>query len=167
MSNIYLIGYRATGKTSVSNILAKKLNMKVIHMDDELINLNGPIELFVRNYGWNAFRDEESKLLSEISKKKNIIIDCGGGIIERQENIDLIKKNGTAILLKSDIKVIRKRLIKNDQNRPALTDNNTIDEVEVVLVQRKKKYENTADITINTNGSSIEEIANNIIDELI
>lgn len=166
MNNILLIGYRATGKSSVANLLGNKLEKEVFHMDDELVKRIGKINTFVRNFGWSAFRDEESKLLQEISKMSNMIVDCGGGIIVRDENINLMKKIGKIIWLKANAKEITKRLskdIKNLEQRPSLTGTSTIDEIDDVLNQRNESYNKASDFDINTDNLTILDTVDNII----
>jgi shikimate kinase len=68
--NIFLIGYRATGKTTISDILSKKLNKKVIHMDQNIIKQIGRIDEFVKKNGWKEFRKVETNLLKKYFKKK-------------------------------------------------------------------------------------------------
>ncbi|MBT4351393.1 shikimate kinase [archaeon] len=168
MKNIYLIGYRATGKSTVSNIIKEKLGKEVIHMDDELIKKIGEIGKFVSINGWDAFRDEESKLLKEISKKNNIIIDCGGGIIVRDKNIELIKKTGICFWLKASASTIAKRL-KSDKKiiRPSLTQTkSTIDEIKEVLNKRIPLYEKTSNYQIDTENKSIGKITDEIMELL-
>ena len=166
MFNIYLIGYRATGKSTVSNLLAEKLNKKVVHMDDELIKRIGRIDIFVRNNGWNAFRDEETKLLKEISEQKGLIVDCGGGIIIREENVQIIKSTGKCILLKADIATITTRLNKDKgkkEQRPSLTGKSITKEIKNVLDERKHLYDKAADLIIETHNKNISEISTKII----
>nr|WP_319761601.1 shikimate kinase [Maridesulfovibrio sp.] len=70
LSNIYLIGPRACGKTSVGRILADKLNFKFYDTDEVLVRKAGcDIAQYVEQKGWNGFRDLEAEVLGELSKK--------------------------------------------------------------------------------------------------
>lgn len=164
MPNLVLIGYRCVGKTEVSKLLSKKLDAKVINLDEEIIKKTEmEIPQFVKKYGWEPFRDIENKLVNKFSKLNNIIIDAGGGAILNEENIKNLKENGVLILLKAEIDTIKKR-IKNNGNRPPLTGlKSAIDEIETVLKQREKKYNKAADYTIRTDNLSIEDVANEIL----
>lgn len=164
MKNLVLIGYRGTGKTEVSKVLGQRLGIEVINLDEEIVKKTGvEIPAFVEKYGWNEFRDVESKLTKKFSKLKNVIINTGGGTILKEENAKCLKKNGIIILLNTEIATIKER-IKKSKDRPPLTDSKSaIDEIETVLKQREEKYNQAADYTIKTYHLSIEEVANEVI----
>ncbi len=166
MSNIYIIGYRAVGKTVASEDLARTLNKKVVHMDDELVNRIGKIDVFVRNFGWNAFRNKETELLIKLAQQENLIVDCGGGVVVRDENIEIMKKTGKVILLKANVNTISNRLekdkTKSDQ-RPSLTGNDVLEEIKDVLNQRLHLYKKASDHEIDTENKSPKLIAEEII----
>lgn len=163
MNNIYIIGYRGAGKSTVSGILSKKTGKKSVSMDEELEKKLGDIEAFVKKNTWDRFRDAESELLKEISRRDNIIVDCGGGIVEREENIAIIKSTGTAAFLDAPPETIAQRLAKDNRKRPSLTGRGTIEEIKDVLDSRIVSYKKTADIMIEAGKDSPEEIANEIL----
>ncbi|MFH1612395.1 MAG: shikimate kinase [bacterium] len=162
--NIVLIGYRGTGKSAISRVLSKKLKLEVIHIDD-LITQKAGISILeiVSKFGWEKFRELESDIIFEISQKDKCIIDTGGGVILKDENVVNLKKNGVVILLKANIETIVKRIEKG-KDRPSLTGEKTfIEEIQEVLSQREEKYNKAADFVIDTSNLSIEEIVNEII----
>ena len=162
--NIVLIGYRGTGKTSVGKKLAGKLDRRFTGTDELIIqNAGMSIPKIVDNYGWDVFRNIESEVVKEVSKKDNWIIDTGGGVVLRRINVKNLKKKGMLILLKADIKTIINR-IKHDKERPSLSGRKSfIEEVEEVLKQRSKKYEEAADYTIDTTILTIDQVTYRII----
>ncbi|MCK4952244.1 shikimate kinase [Candidatus Bathyarchaeota archaeon] len=162
--NIVLIGYRGTGKTSVGKKLAEKLDRRFTGTDELIIQKAGmSIPKIVDNYGWDVFRNIESEVVKEVSKKDNWIIDTGGGVVLRRINVKNLKKKGMLILLKADIKTIINR-IKHDKERPSLSGRKSfIEEVEEVLKQRSKKYEEAADYTIDTTILTIDQVTYRII----
>lgn len=163
MKNLVLIGYRGTGKTTVSRILSKRLGLNIINLDEEFVKEKGAILLFVEKYGWEAFRDAESELIKKFSKLDNLMIDTGGGAILREENVRNLRKNGVTVLLKADINTIKNR-IKDNKDRPPLTSSkSSIDEIETVLKQREEKYNEAADYTIKTDNIQPEEVADEIL----
>lgn len=162
--NIVLLGYRGTGKTSVGKKLAEKLDRRFTGTDELIIKKAGmSIPKIVDNYGWDVFRNIESEVVKEVSKKDNWIIDTGGGVVLRRINVKNLKKKGMLILLKADIKTIINR-IKHDKERPSLSGRKSfIEEVEEVLKQRSKKYEEAADYTIDTTILTIDQVTYRII----
>jgi shikimate kinase len=84
--NLVLIGYRGTGKSLIGRILENRLRMPCISMDEEINKRAGmSIPEIVEKYGWNRFRDIESEVALGLSARDNVIVDTGGGVIERPD----------------------------------------------------------------------------------
>jgi len=164
--NIVLIGYRGTGKSVVGNILAQRLNMTYVGMDAEIVRSAGmPIPRIVENLGWSGFRDIETQVALDLAARDNQIIDTGGGVIERPENIPALQKNGWVCWLKASVATIVSR-IQGDDQRPALTDGKSfIDEVAEVLEQRHAKYQTAAEHEIDTDVLLPEAVVAKILQE--
>ncbi|MCX5858383.1 MAG: shikimate kinase [Proteobacteria bacterium] len=165
--NIVLIGYRGTGKSTVALALARILKRETVSLDETIVRAAGfSIPEIVKRSGWDHFRDLESQAVGEISKRDNLIIDSGGGVILRDENTQALKSNGFLVLLSADRDTIVKR-IQSGADRPSLTGQKSfVAEVEEVLKQRMPKYLAAADFQIDTGRLSPEAIADRIIQEL-
>ena len=163
--NIILIGYRGTGKSAVAEILSKALNMECLGMDAEIVKRAGiSIPKIVEKYGWPGFRDMESELAREISRLDNVIVDTGGGVIERPENIEVLRTNGLVFWLKASVEVIVKR-IQDGTERPALTKEKSFtEEVQEVLERRIPKYSAASQYEIDTDHMTTDQVASRIID---
>ena len=163
--NIVLIGYRGTGKSVVGAIVAERLGMKCVAMDERIIEKVGmPIPEFVEKHDWPAFRDVESEVARELSGVDDIVIDSGGGVIERSENIDALRTNGIIIWLEASVDVIVSR-IEGGTERPSLTGTKSFtDEVEEVLERRTPKYSAAARYEIDTDHLTPEQVADRIVE---
>jgi len=163
--NIVLIGYRGTGKSAVGELLARKLNRETVSMDAEIVKKAGmSIPEFVEKNGWPAFRDLETEVALELAARDNIIVDCGGGIIERPENIPALRINGVIFWLQASVDVIVDR-IAGGTERPALTEGKTFtEEVAEVLGQRMPLYSAVAQHTINTDEMTPAQVAESILE---
>ncbi|HHC24089.1 MAG TPA: shikimate kinase [Desulfobacterales bacterium] len=163
--NIVLIGYRGTGKSAVGKILADRLEMLCIGMDAEIVKKAGmTIPDIVEKYGWPKFRDTESEVTRALAKLDNTIIDTGGGVIERPENIAALKVNARIFWLKASVDTIVSR-IQDGKERPSLTSGKTFtQEVAEVLEQRISKYKNAGQYEINTDDLTVEQVAGRIIE---
>jgi len=162
--NIVLIGYRGTGKSVVGELLAQKLDRQTISMDAEIVKKAGmPIPEFVEQNGWPKFRDLETAVARELAERDNIIVDCGGGIIERPENIPALRANGVIFWLQASVDVIVSR-IAGGTGRPALTEGKTFtEEVAEVLDRRTALYSEAAQHTINTDKMTPAQVADSIL----
>jgi shikimate kinase len=166
--NIVLIGYRGTGKSNVGRILAQRLGKQYVGMDEEIVkNARMSIPDIVEKLGWPGFRDLESRLATQLSLKDNLVVDTGGGVIERPENIQALEKNARIFWLKASVPVIVAR-IEGDTQRPALTPGKTFtQEVEAVMKNREPKYQSAAHHEMDTDSLTPDQVAEGIMDVLL
>lgn len=168
--NIYLIGFRCTGKTTIGTIIAKKLKMEFIDADDELVRQQGePISEIVEKYGWDHFREKESDIIKQISIRDNHVVATGGGVILKKENIDCLKKTGTVLWLTASPETVKNRMLKDEktkENRPSLTSKGLVEEIKETIETRAPLYAEAMDFKIDTDNDEVEVIANNILDKI-
>ncbi|MCP4605178.1 MAG: shikimate kinase [Proteobacteria bacterium] len=161
--NLVLIGYRGTGKSEVARLLNQKLGMSVVCLDDEIVRkakLNIP--KIIESHGWPWFRDLESEITKSVSNRDNLVIDTGGGVVLREQNVIHLRSNGHLIWLKASVEVIVNR-IRQSTDRPSLTEGKTfVEEVEEVLKDRLPKYQAAAHDEIDTDNLNINEVADRI-----
>jgi len=162
--NIVLIGYRGTGKSVVGGMVGERLGMRCISMDREIVNRAGmSIPEIVAKEGWPGFRDRETRLAEDLAGRDNIVIDCGGGVIERAHNIEALRSNAGIFWLKASVAVIVKR-IQQDTQRPALVEGRSFtDEVAEVLERRTPMYRGASDYEIDTDNLTPAEVTDQII----
>jgi shikimate kinase len=163
--NIVLIGYRGTGKSTVGKVLASRLGWELISTDMEIVKRAGrSIPEIVTDQGWEHFRDLESEVCRELSGRDHRVIDTGGGAILRQENVDLLKRNGTLCWLTASVNTIASR-IGGDTQRPSLTGTKSfVEEIQQVLDERIPKYQAAADHILSTDGRSISQLVESLLD---
>ncbi len=168
--NIYLIGYRAVGKSSVGRSLAATLSSAFVDTDYELSEQAGTtISEYVRKMGWAAFRELERSILQRISKQDMQVVATGGGAVIDSRNVDSMRNSGTIVWLKASPQTIRGRLLKDQgtaQTRPALSSKGSIEEIEDILAERMPYYEQAMDLSIETDGLSIQQICSNLVSQL-
>ena len=116
----------------------------------------------VEKHGWEHFRDIESEVANEVCGGDNQIIDCGGGIIIREKNREVLKKAGPVFWLTASISVIIDR-ISDGTERPSLTGKSFTDEVKEVLEERLPMYKDCSNHEINTEKNRPEQSALEIL----
>jgi len=165
--NIVLIGMRGSGKTTVGKILAQKLGREFIEMDELITRKMGlTIPEIVARYGWPKFRDIEEEITGEVAGRANIINASGGGVVTREKNIAKLKKSGVLVWLQADIDTLVNR-IGEDTDRPPLGEGRSRrEDTELTLKKRKPLYQQAADLTINTENKTPEEVADLVINLL-
>ena len=162
-NNLFIIGFMGVGKTTVSDYLSIILNRHKIDIDKYIEEKeNMTISQMFEKYGEDYFRNCETNVLKELNEKSNKIISCGGGIVLRGENIDLMKKQGKIVLLTASAQTIYER-VKSSTERPILNINMNVEFISYLIRKREDKYLETADIIINTDNKDIKEISDEII----
>ena len=161
--NIVLIGYRGTGKSAVGQLVAEQLGMQLISMDAEIVKQSGiSIPEIVEQFGWTEFRDRETAEARKLTGLDGLVIDCGGGIIERPENVEILQQNAKVFWLRASVESIVSR-IEGDTERPALVEGKTFtEEVAEVLERRTSKYRNAAHHEIDTDTMTPQQVADRI-----
>jgi shikimate kinase len=167
---IALIGFRTTGKSLTGSILAEQLAHVFVDMDDMLVASFGKdIDSWVGSHGWESFRKAESELLETLSKRENLVVATGGGVVLYERNRRTLRESFHVIWLRAAPETIYSRLIsdpKTPANRPALTDLPLREEIERLLRDRSPLYAEAADLILETDKSSAEEVALQIREQL-
>jgi len=163
--NLVLIGYRGTGKSAAGALAAERLGLSYVAMDTLIVAKAGKtIPEIVEQQSWPAFRDLESEVAQELAQLDHQVIDTGGGVIERPENIDALRANGCIIWLKASVPTIVAR-IQDDTQRPSLTGGKSFtEEVSEVLERRTPQYRAAAQYEIDTDRLTPEQVSKKIVE---
>lgn len=165
--NVVLIGYRGTGKSTVGKIVAARLGLALVSTDAEIVKSAGhTIPQIVEQHGWEYFRNLETTMCQDLAGREGLVIDTGGGAILRPQNVEVLKQTGKLFWLTASVETIAKR-IGSDTQRPSLTGTKSfIDEIQDVLRERLPKYQAAADEVIETEGKSVEQVADELLGRL-
>jgi shikimate dehydrogenase len=164
--NIVLIGMRGSGKTTVGEILARKLGRELVEMD-ELITLKAGLTIpeIVGKYGWAKFRDIEEGITDEVAERDNIVNASGGGIVTREKNIAKLKKTGVLVWLTASVDTLVNR-VGQDTERPLLVGRTQREDIEITLAERMPLYQKAADLVVDTENQTPPEVADSVIKSL-
>jgi shikimate kinase len=166
ITNISLIGFMGSGKTSTGKILAERLNFLFIDLDNIIeLSMNMPISEIFEKHGEEYFRNTETNSIKKIYFNKNCVFACGGGVIVRHENTEIIKKNSTVIFLHVSPAIAFERL-KNSDNRPLLKAPNRFEVINELIKKRDFLYRSIADFTVDTDIKNPKETAEEILKRL-
>ncbi len=160
--SIILIGYRATGKTTVGRLLAQQLGFSFIDTDQTIEEEEGScISDMVAQHGWSFFRKKEKDMLKRLAHKKNHVIATGGGAILHKDIWPEIKQNNLVIWFKADIDTICQRLAADrnvsQSQRPSLTGSDIQAEITSVLNKRRPLYKASCHLSLDAS-DSVEDI---------
>lgn len=175
---IALIGYRATGKSTVGRILAAKLKINFWDTDAMVEkDLAMPIKEIVALHGWDFFRSKERETIKFLTQKEDYVIATGGGVVLFRENVDLLrqnvgllKKESVIIWLNAPLHDIIERLkedARKEATRPQFTPGNIVQETIDVMRQRLPLYESAADYIVDTLDKNPNQVAEEIYQYLL
>ncbi|MCR5790013.1 MAG: shikimate dehydrogenase [Lachnospiraceae bacterium] len=161
MQNIVLIGIMGAGKTTVGKALAESLGYRLVDTDALIEEREGmPIAALFEKKGEEYFRERETETVKELAesaeKAERIVLSVGGGLVMREVNRGYLKKIGLVVYLKAGPETLLKRL-EGDNGRPLLMGNRE-EKLKKLLSEREATYEETADVTLSTDGLSIGEV---------
>ncbi len=164
--NIFLIGFMASGKSTVGEILAGKLQRKFFDTDKLIEGKAGlSIAQIFQEKGESHFREIEADTVKFVTNKNQAVIALGGGAILDSQNWQMIKSAGYTIYLQWDINLLVPRLM-NDDSRPLISQRiKNLNKTEIIKLfnSRKNLYE-SADYSIKCfETDSPDQITNTII----
>ena len=162
-NNIILVGMPASGKTTIGNLLSKKLvNYTLIDTDNLIEKTHGmSISNIFEKFSEDYFRRLEYETIQMVCSGTNKIISIGGGAFENPNNRATLLKFGKVFYLKSDLDILYYR-ISQDKTRPLLQNKNPKQILEKLLLKREENYKK-AHFTIDTSSTSEDEIVRFII----
>lgn len=168
-TNIALLGFMGSGKTTAGKRLARRLHMQFLDTDriiEELLGLT--VREIFRKYGEARFRGEEALLISKLAATtRNAVIATGGGVILNPQNIENLKRSSWLVLLDPPLELLLKRLA-GKKNRPLLnTGPDPAATAARLLARRQPLYRAAADIIIPVEaGENADDTAAKIIHQL-
>jgi shikimate kinase len=166
-SKIALIGFRATGKSLVGQLLARQLGWSFVDMDDQLVNALGmSIDAWVKLNGWESFRHQESLVLASLAQQNHLVVATGGGVILDGGNRALLQKEFHVVWLQADQQTILARILGDARTaayRPPLTGLPLESEIETVLNERLPLYRETAHHCVEVDRLAPEEVMSSIL----
>jgi len=168
--NLILIGYRATGKTTLARLLAERIGWEWIDADVEIERRAGKsIARVFAEDGEPAFRDLEAEVIADLCGREKLVLAAGGGAPMREESRRAMRDGGQVVWLLARAETILARMSADPTNpdrRPNLTDRGPLDEVVHLLAGREPIYRQSAHLVVDTEGKTPEQLVAEILDRL-
>ncbi len=165
---VTLIGYRASGKSSVAPRLAKRLGWSWFDSDVVIEQQAGvSIKDIFQHEGEAGFRKREAEVLAYLLSQTNVVVASGGGAVLSEENRRIIKAAGPVVWLQAPVDVLVRRLggdQMSTQRRPSLTGKPIGTEVAEVLAFREPLYQECATLVVDAGTERPEQMARRIAD---
>jgi shikimate kinase len=158
---IFLIGFRATGKTSVGERLAGKLGCRFIDTDQRICLKKGSsIKAIVEREGWEGFRRCEREVLEEVAQVSGCVVATGGGAVLHRDFWKGLRKGAAVIWLKAESGIVLQRICADAataDNRPSLSGKGFAEEIVEIMNEREPMYREFADYSVDTGRMTVDE----------
>ena len=165
--NIILIGYRATGKTTLARLLADRLGWSWVDADVEIEERAGKsITRIFAEEGEPAFRSLEAQVIADLCRREKLVLAAGGGAPLRPESRRLMRESGSVVWLTARPETIFARMAADATTagrRPNLTSRSGQDEIVHLLQKREPVYREAAHHEVDTEGKSPQELTSEIL----
>ena len=166
---LFLVGFMATGKTTIGKRLSSKLNLPFLDSDKEIENhLQTSISEIFRVYGENKFREIEKKIILDKINNNHIngfVMSLGGGAFLNSKIRELINSKGISIWLNANIDIISNRIANSKNERPLTLKYNSKKKLEILLRERIIYYQ-LANIKVNVINTSKENMTKIILKKI-
>jgi shikimate kinase len=162
ISNLALIGFMGSGKSSVGRVLAEMLHFPFLDTDDLIEARSGKsiTDIFAQN-GEPAFRQLEHQLVEELATRTQTVISTGGGLPTDPDNLSSLKQHALVVCLWSSPEKCWER-VRSQSHRPLLNDPDPLGKIRSLLAAREKYYRQ-ADVLVNTEWRSAREVAQQVL----
>ena len=164
MENIILIGFMGCGKSSIGRYMSENYQYTLIDTDSYIEEKQKCTisEIFEKN-GEEYFRQLETQCLLDLINLSadKMVIAVGGGLPMRKENQELLHRLGKVVYLRAKVDTLEKRL-KGDTTRPLIQGGELRQKIENLFNLRQDTYEKLADLIVDTDRKSYQQITSAI-----
>lgn len=166
MGNIVLIGFMGAGKTETARTLGRMLGYEVLDTDALVEHRAGAsIEEIFATTGEDDFRAREAMEIHHAVECEDTVVACGGGALLQAENVEALSQaRSTVVYLRTRQQTLIERL-KDGEKRPLLQGKPDVI-VPNMLAEREPAYIDAADLIIDTDGLTPDEVAREIAESL-
>lgn len=149
MANLYLVGLPGAGKTTVGRIVARRLQLRFVDLDRLITQREGATISQLFHTDENGFREKETAALKWVNENLDrCVVATGGGIVERNENIELLRKEKVLYVVRHPRSILT---TLNTDKRPVFYDDPN--RIYPIARRRIPLYESVADVWVTNNRS--------------
>ncbi|MGA2182586.1 MAG: shikimate kinase [Bryobacteraceae bacterium] len=162
---IYLVGFMASGKTTIGRQLAYELGWSFADTDEDLeAEQKQTIAQIFETRGEDEFRKVEARAIQKRVKTvrtgRPLVVSLGGGAFSQQDNFELLESNGVTIWLDCPLALVRARLTaQGGMDRPLARD---AEKLEHLFFARRAAYQR-ADYRIEVTGDNADQTVKKIL----
>ena len=161
MSGLWLIGMMGAGKSAVGPVVAGRLGVPFVDLDELVAaGAGGSIDAVFAAEGEAGFRRREREAVAQAAGRAAVVA-CGGGVVLSPESVARMRGSGLVVWLDAPPEVLRERVGKGE-GRPLLADGPG-GRLEEILEARRPAYSAAAHYRVATAGLTPEEVAEEVV----
>ena len=161
--NLILCGMMGCGKTTIGRKLSDLTGRVWQDTDDLIVEKHGKIADIFARFGEARFREMETETIKALADKDGLVLSTGGGLVLKDENVELLKQKGKIVYLRAQLETLIQRLAQ-DSERPLLRSQEDLStRLTGLLSARAPVYERVADFVVDVDNKSPEDIATEIL----
>ncbi len=166
-TNVALIGFMGAGKSTIGRGLAARIGKSFVETDALVEQRAGMTvaDIFALR-GEELFRDIEAQVVEHVAQLRDCVISCGGGVVLRHENVAALRSSSILVFLDVTPATVLQRLKPGSRPRPLLNTPDQESRVRELMEQRLPAYGAAADITVQTDGLTVEQVVRRIAKRL-
>ena len=162
-SNLFLVGFMGSGKSTVGQQLAAELGKDFFDCDRVLEERTGvDIPYIFDLEGEEGFRRREGEVLRELTGKRDIVLATGGGVVGDPDNREALASNGFVVYLHAPAELLHQRTSRN-RGRPMLYAADPRARIDELLAVREPLYREVADLVVATGRRGSRRVVQEIL----
>jgi shikimate kinase len=159
IERVVLLGYMTSGKSTVGQALARRLEWEFLDFDVEIERRAGAtVKDIIAAHGEDAFREMEAALTEEVAERPGLVLAPGGGWITRPEQLDRLGSRTLSVWLRVSVDETVRRLNADSIDRPFRGHPDPRRVIAEMLAEREPLYR-LADVSVPAEGRSPEGVA--------
>jgi shikimate kinase len=162
ITNLALVGFMGTGKSTVGQLVAGMLHFQFIDTDEMIENMARKriSDIFAQD-GEARFRAYEHEAVHRLKSYSRVVIAAGGGLVCNPENLAALKEHALVVCLWSSPETIFRR-VSHQNHRPLLRVEHPRERITELLAERAPHYKQ-ADVLLSTEFRSAREVASHVL----
>ncbi len=159
VERVVLLGYMCSGKSTVGEALARRLEWRFVDFDVEIERReNVTVQALIEAEGEKYFRELEAALTEEAAEQRYVVLAPGGGWITRPELLESLGPATLSVWLRVTPEETARRLVEDTVDRPFKDHPDPVERIAAMQAEREPLYR-LADIGVPANTRSVEQIA--------
>jgi len=161
--NIFLVGPMGSGKSAVGRRLAQRLGLAFVDSDAEIEARTGvDIACIFDREGEAGFRARERDVLDLLTRQPRSLIATGGGAVLDAQTRERLRSRGCVVYLRTSVDQQLART-RRSTHRPLLDTPDPRGTLQRLMQQRAGLYEESADLTVDTDGRKVKTVVDEIM----